>query len=404
MSQRSNPTLEGDRIITLDMLRGFALLGIILANSLHFQYGLMYESSLFNQYPNGGIDKFAESVIFIFVQASFYPLFSFLFGYGMALQKHRLLEKGLNFNGVFWRRTILLGIFGYLHAIYLWNGDILLPYALASVLLFFALMMPARGLVITGLIMVGLLGSCALVPDSLYEFGMENYTEEQIREMNPAIEFNENEFDVLENGSYSEVVEFRQTENPVFPGILGTIMFTATQAIGVIGLILLGAYIMRKGWIKDPITHKRKWKTMLWIGLLVALLTKTPVIFATESMQLGKLQSLFGGPFLTMFFVSAFVLAATTDRGRKILQPLSYAGRMAFTNYLFQSLIMTTIFYNYGFGLFNSVGVFVGALIAIAVFIVQLILSKVWLTFFRMGPLEWLWRAGTYLQLPKLKK
>ncbi|MCM2676710.1 DUF418 domain-containing protein [Alkalicoccobacillus plakortidis] len=398
MNNRSTPTLEQDRIISLDMLRGFALLGIILANSLHFQFGLLYDTSITTPYANGGIDRLTESFIFIFVQASFYPLFSFLFGYGMALQKERLLDKGLNFNAVFWRRTAILGLVGYLHAMYLWNGDILFTYAWASVLLFFCLMMPARGLIITGLILVGLLGSCSLVPDSFYEFGMSD------QEMNPTDEFSEKEVVVLSEGSYADVVEFRQTENPIFPGIFGDIVFIATQVIGVIGLILLGAYVMRKGWIKDPITHKKKWKIIMWVGLGVALLTKSPLTLAPDSIQLATLQSYVGGPFLTAFFVSAFVLAVTTERGKKILQPLAYAGRMAFTNYLFQSLIMTTIFYHYGFGLFNSVGVFAGAMIAVAVFIIQLILSKVWLSYFRMGPLEWIWRAGTYLQLPPLKK
>lgn len=397
MSQRSNPTLEQDRIITLDMLRGFALLGIILANSLIFQYGLMYETSLINQYPNGDIDRFAESVILIFVQASFYPLFSFLFGYGTALQKHRLLERGSNFNGVFWRRTIILGLVGYLHAIYLWNGDILFTYAWASVLLFFFLMMPPRGLLITGLVLIGLLGSCSVIPDSFYEIGYSQSTD-------PSYQFSENEVQVLSEGTYSDTVAFRQNENPYFPGIIGSIAFTATQVIGVIGLLLLGAYVMRKGWLADPLTHKKKWKLMMWIGIVVGVLAKAVIILDKESTQFMTIQNFVGGPFLTMFFISAFVLAATTSRGKKILQPFAYAGRMAFTNYLFQTLIMTTIFYHYGFGLFNSVGVFVGALIAIAVFVVQLILSKVWLTYFRMGPLEWLWRAGTYLQLPKFKR
>ncbi|MEK4564287.1 DUF418 domain-containing protein [Alkalihalobacillus sp. FSL R5-0424] len=400
MNQRSNPTLEGDRIITLDMLRGFALLGIILANSFHFQYGLFYETSLFNQYPNGGIDRFAESAILIFVQASFYPLFSFLFGYGMALQKQRFLDRGQSFNAVFWRRTLILGIVGYLHGIYLWNGDILFAYALTSVLLFFFLMMPARGLVITGLILVGLMGSCAAVPESFYEFAEQGMSQET----DPTYQFNKDEISVLSEGTYGDTVEFRQTADPFGFGVFGNIFMTINSIFAVLGLFLVGSYVMRKGWISDPHNHKGKWKIMMWIGLGVGLLAKTPVAFNKDSNQLDALQTFIGGPFLTMFFISAFVLAATTDRGRKVLQPLSYAGRMAFTNYLFQSLIMTTIFYHYGFGLFNSVGVFVGALIAIAVFVLQLILSKVWLTYFRMGPLEWLWRAGTYLQLPKLKK
>lgn len=395
MSNRPVPTIEKDRIITLDMLRGFALLGIILANSLHFQYGLLYDTTVVDPYPNGLMDQFSEAFILIFVQASFYPLFSFLFGYGMALQKTRMLDKGLNFNAVYWRRTLLLGIIGFLHGMYLWSGDILFVYAWASVLLFFALMMPARGLVISGLIILGLFGSCALIPDSLYELGSGD--------TNSITSFTEKEIQVLSEGSYSEVVEFRQTENPILPGVFGEILEVISGVTVVIGMFLVGAYVMRKGWIANPSVHKTKWKWIMWVGLVVGVASKFPIAFS-ESMQLGKLQMFVGGPFLTAFFIAAFTLAATTNTGAKLLHIFSYAGRMAFTNYLFQSLVMTTIFYNYGFGLFNSVGVFVGALIAVGVFIIQLILSKLWLSYFRMGPLEWLWRAGTYFTLPKMKK
>ncbi|TSB45828.1 DUF418 domain-containing protein [Alkalicoccobacillus porphyridii] len=398
MNTRLSPTNDQDRIVTLDMLRGFALLGIILANSLHFQFGLLYDTDLTNPYPNGFIDQLSEAFILILVQASFYPLFSFLFGYGMAMQKTRMLEKGLNFNAVYWRRTVILGIVGYIHGIFLWNGDVLFAYAWTAALLFFFLMMPARGLIISGLIIMGLLGSCAAVPDAFWNIGTEGMVED------PSIAFSEKEVDVLSEGTYAEIVSFRLTENPLWPGLFGEILMVLNGVITVIGLFLVGAYVMRKGWIADPFLHKKKWKWIMWVGLIVALITKSPTVFFADSMQLEYLQMLVGGPFLTAFFVAAFTLAATTEAGRKLLQPFSFAGRMAFTNYLTQSLVMTFIFYPYGLGLFNSIGVFAGGMIAIAVFIIQVILSKLWLNYFRIGPLEWLWRAGTYMTVPKFKR
>lgn len=125
----TSPLLTNDRIESLDMMRGLALLGILLANSMHFQYGLFLIPDIHNYYPNGIIDRIAEGFILLFVQSSFYTLFSFLFGYGMAFLKERLLTREQPFARVYWRRMLILLLVGYLHGVYIWDGDILFVYA-----------------------------------------------------------------------------------------------------------------------------------------------------------------------------------------------------------------------------------------------------------------------------------
>ncbi|MDT8862330.1 DUF418 domain-containing protein [Alkalihalobacillus sp. MEB130] len=391
MNLHSRPLKEGDRIIALDMMRGLALLGILLANSLHFQYGLFVLPEIHHLYPLGMIDKIAEGLILVFAQASFYTLFSFLFGYGMAYLKERLEQRTLRFGVVYFRRTFLLLIVGYLHGLFIWDGDILFVYALTAFLLYFFLKLKERGLLIWSFLLLFLMALSIATPED----ESTSIVDEQL------LQYSIEENEVLSSGSYSEVVFFRLYADPLGLGIVGDIIINATAMVSVLGMFLLGAFVARKKWLLDVPKHRRLILRIWWITMLFGFPCKIAYLFI-DTNAYEMLHTMVGGPLVAMFYASSIVLLATSERGQRWLKPLTYVGRLSLSNYLLQSLVFTTLFYGYGVGLFSNIGVFTGVLLVLVFFTLQVIASKWWLRLFQIGPFEWLWRAGTYLYLPKL--
>ncbi|TES52780.1 DUF418 domain-containing protein [Halalkalibacterium halodurans] len=388
------PTLESNRIEALDMMRGFALLGILLVNMRHFQYGLFPEYTM--PAPTSFLDSGADALISILAQGSFYTLFSFLFGYGMALMKDRFTEQKQGFVAVYWRRTLILLLLGYVHGLFIWDGDILFMYAICSFLLFFFLKLTERGLLIWALILLGIMATSALGELSMEE---DPYTEAVFQSI---AAYSEDEDAVLSSGTYGEVVEFRRTADPTGLGVLGDILIFVNNMISVIGMFLLGAFVHRKGWIANAAEHKAIFKRMLWIGLLIGFPIKIATVLSPANLE--TIQIIIGGPLVALFYISCIALFSQTAQGKKLLKPFTYVGRLSLTNYLLQSLVFTTVFYGYGLGLYGSLGLFVGLLLSIGFFALQIVCSHFWLRHFRIGPMEWVWRAGTYLSIPKWRR
>ncbi|WP_059102855.1 DUF418 domain-containing protein [Shouchella shacheensis] len=397
----AQPTLDKDRIQSLDIMRGFALLGILLANSVIFQYGMAGTTSFgpvaIDLYPNGSVDRATHFIIQLFVDGSFYTLFSFLFGYGMALQKERLLARNVNFSAIYWRRTILLLVFGLLHLFLLWRGDILVGYALAAMILFVFLLLPTRAIGIVAIVWLSLFASTALLPPVDAELMTSGYPEDEAQ--------------VLAHGSYAEVVQFRLNNDLGgitdigFPFWIGESLFQFTTVLGVFGMFLAGAYTARKKWLENPSEHTKLFAYLLVGTGVLGLAAKLPHALSTDyNTQLEYLSQLAGAPLVAMFYATSVVLLANSRVFWRLLSPLAVIGRMAFSNYILQSLVFTTLFYGYGVGMFAELGLFYGALLALAFFVVQVLVSNLWLSVFRIGPLEYIWRMGTYLSLPRLKR
>ncbi|WP_368505590.1 DUF418 domain-containing protein [Alkalihalophilus sp. As8PL] len=394
MTTRATSIQDNERIASLDMMRGLALLGILLANSLHFQYGLFLIPNLHDYYPLGMIDRITENAILFLATASFYTLFSFLFGYGMALLKERLEQRELRFGTVYFRRMSILLVVGFLHYLLIWDGDILLTYALGGMLLYFFLRLKEKGLLVWSLILLLLMATSIGMPEDESTLVVED----------SLASYSVIEKEVLTSGSYAEVVQFRLTEDMFGLGGYGQILVILSAMIAVIGMFLLGAFVARKKWLLNIDHHRTMLKKVWWITLLVGFPTKIPHAFIGDSYQYEMLHMTIGGPLVAMFYATSIALLATNPTARKWLQPFAMVGRLSLTNYLMQSIVFTTLFYGYGFGLFNSLGYFVGAILAIVFFLLQILFSIWWITRFKMGPFEWFWRAGTYLEIPKLKR
>ncbi|GAE25759.1 hypothetical protein JCM9140_1768 [Halalkalibacter wakoensis JCM 9140] len=393
MSTKPRPLHEEERILSLDVMRGFALLGILLANSLHFQYGLFVIPEIHNLYPLGPLDQIAESFILLFTQASFYTLFSFLFGYGMAFLKERLEQKNLHFGAVYWRRTFILLVVGYVHGLFIWDGDILFVYALTAFVLFFFLKLRSKTLFIWSFLLLFLMALSIGTPEDEASTSLDNQL----------LSYSTEEKDVLSTGSYAEVVSFRLHADPLGLGVMGDIIINATSMVSVLGMFLLGAFVARKKWLVNLHDNRKLFVRVWWTTLLIGFPSKLPYLFS-DRYAFEMLHMTIGGPFVAMFYASSIALLCTNERSLQILRPLTYVGRLSLTNYLTQSLVFTTLFYGYGFGLFSSIGVFAAAILVFVFFALQIVVSKWWLRHFYIGPFEWFWRWATYLSIPKFRR
>ncbi|KMK75643.1 DUF418 domain-containing protein [Alkalihalobacillus pseudalcaliphilus] len=388
--------LNQGRLQPLDMMRGLAILGILLVNIMNFQYGLLLLPDVHQYYPLGTIDQLTESILYLFIRTSFYTLFAFLFGYGMVILQDRSTLKEASFTGIFWRRAFFLFILGILHRTYIWEGDILVTYAIASFILFFFLFFKAKGLLISAIIFLGVM--LLFIPPP----GSGDVSELQQQE-DTMYQYSLAEKEVLENGTYLEVLEFRMTSDITGLGIFGDILMEISTVIAVMGMFLLGAYFARKKWLDDIEGNLSLFKKIWWVTLFVGFGTKLPYAISPTYFSEGLMLAI-GGPFTAIFYVTSVILLSRTEKGAKLLHPLTYVGRLSLTNYLLQSIVFTTLFYGYGIGLFGQLGFFVGTCIAIVFFVLQVLVSKWWLSRFVIGPVEWFFRAVTYMIMPKFKK
>ncbi len=361
------PTQQKDRIITLDALRGFALLGVLITNMLQGY-----------SFVNTRVDEIVATLIRAFAEGSFFPMFSFLFGLGFALQ----LRKGEAALPRFRRRlTVLLGI-GLIHLLLIWSGDILFMYAVLGFVLILFRNKSERTLVITALTLwlgmtsvLSFLGGDDLLPAAKPAEGIAPVGDTYLSAVVGRLEF--------------------------FPINLLNLFFTG---LIVLALFILGYLIGCRG-VRDVLSNKRFLRRVLLISLLIAapftlwFLGAIP-IFEGASWLYG-LEYLFAGPFIAFAYLAGLSLyAKPLDT---FLRPFVPVGQMALSNYLGQSLICTTLFYPYAFNLWG-LGAAATLPISLAIFGFQIIFSAWWLRRYRFGPAEWVWRSLTYGKVQPLRR
>ncbi len=391
------PVAPNERIATLDVLRGLALLGILLMNMEAF-VGPMDLSTTGIDPHWQGLDRWADAFVYIFVQGKFFTLFSLLFGAGFAVMAQRAEAAGREFSRFYLRRSLgLLGI-GLAHALLLWSGDILVAYALLSFLLLAFReaprgWLPAMG-VLAYLAAVGLM----LLLGAVVALMPADAATTQAASAQAAIEAQRQAFG---HGTYPQAVLQRLRD---FGASLGALLVVGPQ---VLGMFLIGSWFARSGAIARPADHPRLFAWLRWGALPLGLALMLASAWYQPWLAPGRFD-----------LHSAAAYAATSVAGLLMclgylawgvrwshrLRWLAPAGRMALSNYLGQSLVCTLLFYGYGFGWFEQMGRAWQLLFAVALFAVQVALSRAWLHHFRFGPMEWLWRAITYLRLPPLRR
>ncbi|QQK80683.1 DUF418 domain-containing protein [Salicibibacter cibi] len=391
-----------ERIHTLDIIRGIAILGIVLANMMHFKSLAQLNSFIFvdgHQLPDGLFNQFSTLFITFFVEGKFYPMFSLLFGLGFYIFYERLLQKDLRANRVFSRRLTFLIILGLIHLIFFWHGDILFTYGVTGFFLLFFISRHPKTMMIWSVVLLAVSSLVVSFFMAMNGWFMQFGEQTGIIPASEFQEMNEETLTVMAEGGFWEIVGFRFSES-IFT-VFGNIFVVPT----ILPLFLIGLYMGKTGMFHDVGAHLGRWKKIcihsLWIGLLFSVLTTammhdlTPIP-AYIAYGLGFGMRIFTGPILMLFYVSALVLLLRKETRQKIMKPFASVGRMALTNYLMQTLILVFIFHGYGLGLFGQVGSGAGLLISVGVYVLQIIISTLYLKTFNQGPMEALWRKWTY--------
>lgn len=395
------PTQPEERIAVLDILRGFALLGILIINMPGFNLS-------WGQGPSGlpwysaPIDRATEWLINFLGSGKFNATFSFLFGVGFTLQMARAEARGAPFVTLFLRRLAALLIFGLAHLLLLWEGDVLHVYALLGVPLMLLRRIPDRWL-------FALFALLILAPIARDSFKL--YVNEP--EKFPASYWSaraDEDLRVFGRGSYLDMVKTRARHT-----IEGYLEHGEGWFIDSMGAtMLLGLYAGRRRILQDLPAHL-PWirRLMVWalgLGVTCALVFATSETLADRAATRPTLLELVSAasyelnrPLMSLFYISAIVLLSRRAGWSERLAPLATVGRMPLTNYLMQSVICTTLFYSYGLGLFGKVRPSLGLLLSLAIFLAQVAYSRWWMARFRFGPMEWLWRTLTYGRAPAMR-
>ena len=386
----TGPTTERQRHVILDALRGLALMGIALANFPEFALWTFLSSEQQAAMPTAYIDEIVRFLQYLVVDGKFYSIFSILFGIGFSLIMER---HGLR---LFVRRMLILVIIGFLHLMFIWSGDILLLYAVGGLLLTLMIGLSDKSLLLLAL-------SLIMIPvglDALIEFGDFDFPEPFYQAWwNKAEALGINEanfaswlrdansygqmFAFLVQGAYERLWEF--VEGHRLPK--------------VVGLFILG-YLASKHRLYTRLQDLPLRKALYWnvsIGLPTSLLYAWS---ATSGHPWGlTVHSLLYAvsviPLAIVFIIGICLLYLQSPKS-VVFRWLAAPGRMALSCYISHSLIGVLLFYGLGFGLGTSLGLVYIELIALVVFFIQIIVCRIWLNYFRFGPLEWLWRMLTY--------
>ncbi len=409
----ARPVQESERIQIVDILRGFALFGILLVNMELFSHPI--QAFILPADPNmPWYDQAAQWLVRFLAEGKFYALFSFLFGLGLTLQMGRVQARGGHFVSLYARRLLVLLVIGLIHAFFIWIGDILTLYALLGfVLLLFRKAQPRTLLIWAGVFWIlplllnfGTAGLMALgrsVPDGAAQIDAIFAEQSALFQSDAA-----RALAVYGGGSWMEITAQRALDMQfiAYGNLLGL-------APNVLAMFLVGMYFGKRQIFQNIEQHLPLFrKLMLW-GFVIGV--PGNLIYATFTPSLSRLEPSFllsgvllahalGAPALMLAYMSTLTLLSRQPIWGKRFRTLAPVGQMALTNYLTQSLICTFIFYSYGVGLYGQVGTALGLVFAVIIYALQIPFSHWWLGHFLYGPMEWLWRSLIYLQPQPMRR
>jgi uncharacterized protein len=392
MNENLNPIQDQNRIVIIDILRGIAILGIFIVNMPAFHSPMLYYNSL--EWWDDNPDHTLYILSDIFAQASFYPMFAFLFGFGAVILSERVIERGQSFPLIFSKRLATLLLFGCLHAFLIWHGDILINYALFGFgfLLFYKV--SGKNLLIIGsllyIIPLCVFGLLVLAAGFL---GMETKIPTEFAEVQRSL-------NVYKDGTISEIIKQRASDWYMVNNAASLIFLF----LSIFPLFLIGAGFAKLKWLENPEYHKKPLFLLMIISLVFGLFCKVLPYVSSYTYNTVFWQDQFGGPLLSLFYITAISLLLRKKTFFRMCLPFSYPGRLSMTNYLFQSFISTLIFYSYGLGFYGDISFTWGTGLVIIIFILQVILSKLWLSRYRLGPVEFVWRILTYGKISAMKR
>jgi uncharacterized protein len=410
---KHSPLNQTERITVVDALRGFALFGILMVNML-YMYEPMSQIMLGAKPDATAKQIIAESFIKFFFEGKFYVIFSMLFGFGFYIFLTKSIDNTNSALPVFKRRLFFLLLFGVAHISLLWVGDVLLYYSLFGFLLILFKKASDKKIVKWALVL-------ALIPTILISLltlavSLASQIPEVKTEMDAQFQANivvikelvEKAAIIYSTGSFNEMVSVRIEEYLTL--LSGSLFFFCPV---ILAMFLVGFLAARRGIITNFMSNLHFFRKVFWWGLAVGVVTNTLYTisyrYAVQSVPdgwslLASSMHTFGGISLGLCYVSGIVILFINGKARLWADYFAPIGRMALTNYLLQSIICAILFHSYGFGLYGQVEVWQGIVLTFIIFVLQVIFSRWWLTRFRFGPFEWLWRSFTYFKLQPMRK
>lgn len=403
----ATPIAERERISTLDALRGFALLGILIMNMPSFNMPIY--SGIAPEQWTMWWDRAAQAVTDVLFAGKFNGMFSMLLAVGFTIQLQRLGERvPEKAVAIYLRRLAWLFVFGVVHSC-LWGGDVLHMYAILGLLLLMFRNLSDRAIV--GLIIFTLVYP---VIEGVILLNITTPADTQ-RAVSFMKELIAGDYAAVESGSFWVAVEqslriwSATYTSPmswyVVPRVYITLLTTA----------LLGLLLGRRRFFQDaasylPLVSRVQWWALgsgIAMGAVYAFWSATveqkmePTVWKLVAVLCFRLSRLA----VMVFYVCLIIRAMHSDRWQRRLQPFVSMGRMPLTNYLMQTLIGMVIFAGWGLGYYGQVGPALGVVISLVIFfVIQVPLSRLWLGRFQMGPLEYLWRVLTYGRLSSIRK
>jgi uncharacterized protein len=393
----SNAATRGGRIAVLDVLRAFALFGIVVTHSAGgFLAGRPPTPDFMNF---GRVDELFSQVNALFVFGKFYTIFSFLFGLSFAIQIRSAESKGESFAGRFAWRLGVLALIALAHGLF-FTGDILIIYVALGFLL-----IPFRAVGTKTLLVIALL-LIFNVPGLLLSFLPTAAPSAEAQAL--AMQSVRQQFEAKQLGGFSEL--FATTYGP---GFRSKIMFQInTGRLWVtFGLFLLGLAAGRARIFVETDESRTLFAKLLIGSGVVALVTTMLTLLDSTAFAPSILPRALGSfvtsaqqATLSAFYVAAITLIYWRDPVHGLLAKLAPVGKMGLTVYLTQTVFGLGIFYGIGLGMLGKMGIAAAIGWGVAFFVVQIILARAWMRRFTMGPVEWLWRSATYFKLQPIRQ
>ena len=386
------PLTASNRLPWIDAARGFAIFGIFIVNIATFNGPYFLYGDGQNLWGPGQSPTW-QALIDIFVQASFYSLFSFLFGFGMYIIYNNAQAKQLEKpNALLVKRLVILLIIGMVHAFLIWHGDILISYALIGFVLLLFMKQSNTSLLVWSLCLL-------MIPSGIFSgllYILTPYVESEglVNQASIDASFQNYGDGTWGNILWQNLIDWLIANNPF------NFFFIFCNLLPI---FLLGLMFAKNRWLHD-IEGNKKFLRKVWvISLAIFILFKAGPYMFGNPMWFSLLQDSIGGTASAIFYVIS--VAFIYSYGKGFFDLIGNVGKMALSNYLFQSILGVILFYNIGLGWYGEFSIEGTVLIVAIVYVFQVIMSTLWLQRFERGPVEWLWRRLIYRKpIPFVKK
>ncbi|MEM7228733.1 MAG: DUF418 domain-containing protein [Planctomycetota bacterium] len=415
---KAGPTKQADRIRSLDVLRGFAVLGILAMNITTFAIPFAaYANPNWNG-PASDADMLTWKIMLFMFDMKMMTIFSMLFGAGIVLMASRRDAAGKGVYALHYKRIGWLFLFGFIHSALFWNGDILALYAACGVLVILVRKLPAVWLILIGMLLIAFASAVNFAVGLSFDHWPADAQSEMMKGLGEFWSPSAKQLDeqmAMYGGGPFDLMSFLSItgERIIFAILAVPFAFIFMWGWRAMGNMLIGMALYKMG----VFSAKRSMAfyvamTVLGFGIGWSLIAQAPGAY--EAAEWGAVDSMFiisqwnywGSLFVALGWVGVIMLVCKAQL--PVLCTIRHAfactGQMALTNYLMQTILCTTFFFPYGFGQFGDFTRSQLYIVVGTIWALQLIWSPIWMKHFRFGPFEWAWRSLTYWKRQPMRR